>query len=470
MAQRGDRDQGSQALNDIGITRTGEQYEVDARETDRQRAALGAARGSKRYHAVAQQTVKARRVGVEGAQQFTFVHDRSPGGIAVRRDCLLVRTRLQELDPELWAVLTEALPDATTHVRGAVTRLSSQTVAHGELLALAQHAWDCGQEASLDHIVPLNIICKSEGGPAATVVGDVPGPEPRDGAVVVALIDTGVPDRASANPWQVPLERTDNVDALDAFSLPGVAGGDGFLDASAGHGSFAAGVVQQVDPQGAICMRKAIDSDGVGSEVDVAEELLQAVIDDRAEIVNLSLGTQTIGDRPLLAIEVALEVLDAEGYSDVLVVAAAGNYGERRLVWPAASKRVVAVAALTATGEPAAWSSHGYWVDVSCVGEGIVSTYVRGKEDPQFSQRDAQGVPQPDDWTQADRPWAVWSGTSFAAPQVAAEVARRLTDLRVSAPATTPRQALASLLATGKPVVDYGIALRLLEGTQTPKR
>ena len=48
--------------------------------------------------------------------------------------------------------------------------------------------------------------------------------------------------------------------------------------------------------------------------------------------------------------------------------------------WPAAHDRVVAVAGLTASLEETDWSTRGPWVTVSAVGEGIVSTYVRGTE------------------------------------------------------------------------------------------
>ena len=101
------------------------------------------------------------------------------------------------------------------------------------------------------------------------------------------------------------------------------------------------------------------------------------------------------------------------------IVASAGNNGTEEPVYPAALDDVVSVAALQAvevTGQTpggADWSSHGTWVRCSAVGEGIVSTFVKGKEDPQFGA---------DDYPQDS--WAVWSGTSFAAPQISALIAK----------------------------------------------
>ena len=71
----------------------------------------------------------------------------------------------------------------------------------------------------------------------------------------------------------------------------------------------------------------------------------------------------------------------------------------------------------------AEWSSHGDWVTCSAVGEGIVSTFVKGEEDQErFGDDDVY----PED-PERDS-WAVWSGTSFAAPQIAAHIATKCRD------------------------------------------
>jgi len=84
--------------------------------------------------------------------------------------------------------------------------------------------------------------------------------------------------------------------------------------------------------------------------------------------------------------------------------------------WPAAFKGVVAVGALdTTSGQQrrASFSNYGHWVDIYAPGTRVRSTYLRGK----------WKLPtDPAPWHLGG--WAHWSGTSFAAPQVAAEIAK----------------------------------------------
>ena len=136
-------------------------------------------------------------------------------------------------------------------------------------------------------------------------------------------------------------------------------------------------------------------------------------------VLNLSLGTTTTDDEPPIALQAAVDLIDelasAHPTLDALIVAAAGNYGTSRIVWPAGFRGVIAVGALTQDLRPAPWSSYGPWVDCSVIGDGVLSVYVEGREDPFFD-------------TAADtfgpNSWALHFGTSFAAPQVAGLVAQ----------------------------------------------
>jgi subtilisin family serine protease len=97
------------------------------------------------------------------------------------------------------------------------------------------------------------------------------------------------------------------------------------------------------------------------------------------------------------------------------VIAAAGNGGghatsspnHNRRFWPAADPDVIAVGAFNSTsGDVAPFTNQG---DVYAPGVGLLSTYVTGwRKEPNgpFYQG-----------------WAKWSGTSFATPVVAAEIA-----------------------------------------------
>jgi hypothetical protein len=111
---------------------------------------------------------------------------------------------------------------------------------------------------------------------------------------------------------------------------------------------------------------------------------------------------------------------------------------------------VVAVGAVTADLRPATWSSRGFWVDCSTVGEGVLSTYVQGSNSYQFTA---------DPVTFGPNAFACWSGTSFSAPQVAGAVARLARERSIP-----PRRALVELLASGHPVPGLGQAIEILPG------
>jgi subtilisin family serine protease len=187
------------------------------------------------------------------------------------------------------------------------------------------------------------------------------------------------------------------------------ADGDGLLDTQAGHGTFICGLVRQVAPDLAIDPERVLDPSGWGDDLSVTVGLAQ----QRSGVLNLSFGGYTEDDRPPVALGKALRALGR----DVVVVAAAGNNGSDRPFWPAAFKGVIAVAAVDASTDPpkpAAFSNFGVWVDVCAPGVDLLSSYVRG------TWQLAPSTP-----AETFDGWARWSGTSFAAPLVAAEIAAR---------------------------------------------
>ena len=118
--------------------------------------------------------------------------------------------------------------------------------------------------------------------------------------------------------------------------------------------------MRQIDPEAQIRCYAALDSDGFATEFAVACAMIRAA-KDGAQVINLSLGMQSVDNQPCLALEVALDVIEAisEGSEAPVLVASAGSYGTRDPVWPAASRRVISVAGLTAALQPATWSSRG---------------------------------------------------------------------------------------------------------------
>ncbi len=281
-------------------------------------------------------------------------------------------------------------------------------------------------------------------GPAQATV-----PRPR-----VAVIDTGIPSLGGdrhpgmrrTDGWLSDIQRTDgNRDLLDDFPC----GPDGYLDFQAGHGTFVSGIVQRVAPGADIRVYRAADSDGFATDDEIADAMLQAVADG-ARIVNLSLGARTTDDQPPRAMAAAVADIRRQWDDDVVIVAAAGNFGDHFPCWPAGLEGVEAVAGLTADLKPARWSSHGIHVRFSTVAEGIRSTFVTGREAPVFD-REPEEFPQD--------AWALWSGTSFAAPQIAGAVARICQELGMS-----PREAVDKLHERGEPISCYGRAMKVLEG------
>lgn len=305
-----------------------------------------------------------------------------------------------------------------------------------------------------NHIVPLGGVVKAEGGPEPTTLRrDFPAvPIPGNGtAARVAVIDTGVTDELRTDGYLDGLADGTNVDPLDVFPPPG----DGKLDLAAGHGTSVIGVIQQVGPSARITVFRTVNSDGCATDYDIGQAILAAA-DAGANIINLSLGSATVDDQPLPAIRAAIEqVVLAD--PDILIVCAAGNDGSTTRMWPAAMSttlpQVVAVAGLDPNGLPSTWSSRGSWVTCSTIGQGVATTYVIGTEDGPLI-----GDPDPD--TFGPDSWAVWTGTSFAAPQITGAVARRCHEGGL-----TPRQALDDLLAAAPPIAEWGRTVVILPGT-----
>ncbi|KQS99508.1 S8 family peptidase [Cellulomonas sp. Leaf395] len=321
-----------------------------------------------------------------------------------------------------------------------------------------------GFAASLTHITPCSPVIKSRslGGPAPAESlapwAEYPVVDAGTGAVArVAVIDTGIAGAPRTDGWLESVERHHrddptthgndaNVDLLD------VDPHDGFLDFSDGHGTFVSGIVAQVAPSADIAVYRALKGGGAGSELDVACAMVRAV-KAGAQVLNLSLGCQTRHDQPSLAIAAALDWIsefERVHGAEVVVVAAAGNYGDTAPVWPAAFRRVVSVAAVSSDLRPTPWSSRGFWVDCSTIGEGILSTFVEGTESYEFTG-------EPD--TFGPNSFAHWSGTSFAAPQVAGAIARVMHEHGLG-----PREALSWLMVRGRAVPDFGQALNILPG------
>lgn len=234
--------------------------------------------------------------------------------------------------------------------------------------------------------------------------------EVADGSgVVVAVVDTGIA-----------------TDAPDLAGTSFTAGWD-FVDEDAdpddphGHGTIIAGVIAQTTGEGygaaglapgaTLMPLRVLDAQGRGYDADIAEAIHWAV-EHGADVINMSLG----GPSSSTVLQRAVAEAAAAG---LVVVAAAGNDGGP-VRYPAAYPDVIGVGATQPGRSIASFSNRGTGLDLVAPGVRIVQ----------------QGPRPGGGWC-----WCSASGTSLAAPQVAAAAALLLD---AGVPAASVRDALES--------------------------
>jgi subtilisin len=227
----------------------------------------------------------------------------------------------------------------------------------------------------------------------------------RGDGVRVAVLDTGVDAAISQLEGYDFVE--DDPTPQDAF--PG------------GHGTGAAGLVQEVAPGAGIVPVRVCDESGVCRASRVVRGVCW-VVQNRQDptVLSLSLG----GDTPVEALRLALQAALSQG---IPVAAAAGNQGNQGSPahYPATFDLpgLVAVAALDESLSPAPYSTRGSYVDLAAPGTALECTTPGG------------GV-------------GSCTGTSFATPLVAGAMALWLS----AQPTLTPAQLQAQLEAHARPL------------------
>ena len=181
--------------------------------------------------------------------------------------------------------------------------------------------------------------------------------------ITVAVVDTGVDGRHPD---------------LQGKILPGYDFVHGSHDTGdpLGHGSFVAGIIAASSGNGIgirgliekarIIPVKVLDERGWGTYEDVARGIVFAA-DRGARVINLSLG----GYGSSWLLNAAVEYAIGKG---CVVVAAGGNDGVTRAVYPAACPGVIGVGALAPDGKPWSKSNRGGNIDIFAPGVDIVST------------------------------------------------------------------------------------------------
>jgi Subtilase family len=263
----------------------------------------------------------------------------------------------------------------------------------------------------------------------------------------------------------------------------------GELDTDTGHSTFISGIVRQVAPDAQVLAIRIIHGDGIVNEGDLlcalgllAKRVALAEAGDMqkmVDVVSLSLGYfSESGDAALNSgLQSVISLLLSLG---VTVVAAAGNYSTSRRFYPAAFAQppapagqvpLISVGALNPNRTTAVFSDGGPWINAWAWGAAMVSTFpvdIQGSRSPEIRVRahPADGMPagdpsaierealDPDDYRCG---FAIWSGTSFSAPLVAAHIAKALlrkkTDpelgLLLPGDAAATQRALAGLKSLG---------------------
>lgn len=290
-----------------------------------------------------------------------------------------------------------------------------------------------------------SLLPPSAGGSAYGIDPTAAWPTTTGKGVVVAVVDTGITDHVDLAGQVLP--------GYDMISDPTVAGdGDGRdpnaadpgdFDAtswSSWHGTHVSGTIAALAGNGIgvfgaapgvrILPVRALGRGG-GYESDIMDAVAWAAgvpVDGvpanttPARVINLSLAGGGTCDAYSQA------SIDAARAAGALVVAAAGNEdGDAGQATPANCRGVLAVAATDSSGHRASFSDYGPTVGIAAPGVGILSTVNAGRTIPTLGA--------------AGSVYATYSGTSMAAPHVAAAAA-----LLAAAYPDLPGDAIAAIL------------------------
>jgi serine protease len=266
--------------------------------------------------------------------------------------------------------------------------------------------------------------------------------------VTVAVLDTGV---AYAN--RGPFRRSPDLDPYTFVKGYDFVRKDPYANDRNGHGTFVASTIAEATDNsygltglayGASIMPvRVLDGAGEGEASTIAEGVMFAV-KHHAQVINLSLEFSpgvTAADIPEL-----MEALRYAHRHDVLVVAAAGNEGDRSVDYPARAPDVIAVGATTEHGCLADYSNYGPELTLVGPGGGADASL---PGDPNCHPEEAAGRDvfqvtfTGSSYTNFGVP-SGYEGTSMATPHVAATAALIIAS-GVLGPHPTPAQITARL-------------------------
>ncbi|MEU3646118.1 S8 family serine peptidase [Lentzea sp. NPDC034063] len=243
-----------------------------------------------------------------------------------------------------------------------------------------------------------------------------------------------------------------------------------------GHGLFCAGVIKQIAPDSTVLAIRVMGSDGVARESAVLAALQGLVtrvngafqsgdMTKMVDVVSLSMGypfERPEAEEHTSPLAVQIGLLRERG---VLVAAAIGNSASNRRFFPAClsthvnelvTPPVVSVGALNPNGSIALFTNETptcyasgvnvistFPQDANASRQPLVQVPAANRGDlPQFRQ-----TPDVDDHRRS--PFGVWTGTSFAAPHIAAHLAKALQDMQSVGTTADEKQKQATIRAAG---------------------
>ena len=217
--------------------------------------------------------------------------------------------------------------------------------------------------------------------------------------VLVSVVDTGWCPDAANNPRTTWLRGvTSELKDEEKFT-------DGVIPTYAGHGTFVAGIVRCMAPKADVRVQGFLTRGGAILESEIIKQLDDA-LDDSPDIISLSAGTRSRRNIGLLAFEAFWENR-LRHYKGTVLVAAAGNDGNRGPFWPAVFPWAVSVRAVDKKGDRALFSNFGSWVELYAPGVDIVNAFPIG----QYTCTEEPHTNEKRDFTTG---MARWSGTSFS--------------------------------------------------------
>ncbi len=174
-------------------------------------------------------------------------------------------------------------------------------------------------------------------------------------------VAAGEGDAVMLGPSIAPVVEPSAAATLEGLGLP----------AFFGHGTMVAGLVRLSAPGALIMPIRVFDAEGTAHLYDILNAIYYAV-DQGADVINMSFSIGSSSNELKQAVQYARS-------RGVVCVAAAGNRGERTLVYPAAYSGAAGVAATDAADRLSPYSNYGpALVDLAAPGSGVVSTYPGG--------------------------------------------------------------------------------------------